>query len=322
MSVPRPIDKDGIVQELLAQYNSLSSVAWNVLDAAIDEDAAYVSPAVSSGWCHEQSIGAMVQDARDSQSQNPLSYVDIGDRRGFPILIQHGLIASIHDIDLFAGLSDMGARLIAIARPGYGESSPYPMRNIAAWGELVAPLVAELNLVRFDVLGISSGAPYSYALGARFPAHVRNIFILSGMPALYDAQVRSAWPYPLPEHASQAEQEVLARQLFFSHLSDEDAQRNDLRDSMMNNGFGVAQDLRLRGADWGFQLDELTAPVYLQHSQFDPSIPIITAERTARLLRDCTLSIRETAEHFSQTLLNEFILTVMARHYLQQGAEG
>ncbi len=92
-----------------------------------------------------------------------LSYAEYGDKRGYPILIQHGLIASIRDYHLFDALINAGARVICIARPGYGESSPYRMRNIAEWGELISVLVDELEIAQFDVLGMSSGAPYSYA---------------------------------------------------------------------------------------------------------------------------------------------------------------
>ena len=246
---------------------------------------------------------------------NVLSYADFGHRNGFPILIQHGLIASIRDCDLFARLSDLGTRLISIARPGYGQSSPYRMAAIAEWGEIVAVLVAKLKLSQFDVFGISSGAPYSYALGYTFPAQVRNIFILSGIPALYDESILSVWPYPVTKNASLTELEKLAGELFFSNVSDDDLQKNDMRDSMMNNGFGVAQDLGLRCVDWGFRLSDVTERVYMQHSRFDTAVPLVTAERTAGLLPKCRLAIQETGEHFSRELLNEFITTVVARHY-------
>ena len=52
-----------------------------------------------------------------------LSYAEYGDRNGYPILIQHGLIANIYDDHLFDRLIRSGARLICIARPGYGQSS-------------------------------------------------------------------------------------------------------------------------------------------------------------------------------------------------------
>ena len=87
---------------------------------------------------------------------NALSYSEYGDRNGYPILVQHGLIASISDYRLFDSLIGAGRRLLSVARPGYGESSPYRMENMAEWGEIVSVLVDHLGLTQFDVLGISS----------------------------------------------------------------------------------------------------------------------------------------------------------------------
>jgi pimeloyl-ACP methyl ester carboxylesterase len=243
-----------------------------------------------------------------------LSYADFGDQQGYPILIQHGLIASINDYQLFDRLIEAGMRLIGIARPGYGESSPYRMNNLAEWGDIVAALVAELGLSRFDILGISSGAPYSYAIGYRLPDKTRNIFILSGIPALYDDDILASWPYGVKKNASLAELEELAKDLFFSDLPPEALGQDDVKDSMMNNCFGIAQDLKLRVLDWGFCLPEITGKVYIQHSKTDTNVPFVTAEMTAKLLPNCRLEVKESGEHFSSEILDDFIKVVMLEH--------
>jgi pimeloyl-ACP methyl ester carboxylesterase len=237
---------------------------------------------------------------------NALSYSEYGDRNGAPILVQHGIIATISDYHLFDQLIESGRRVICIARPGYGESSPYPMENMAEWGEIVSILVDALKLSQFDILGMSSGAPYSYAIGYKLPDKVRNIFIFSGIPALYDAKVIEFWPYEVKKNASIAEMEKVAREIFFSNPTNEDLSRNDIKDSMMNDCFGIAQDLRLRGMDWGFTLSEVREPVYMEHSRTDSGVPFITAEMTAKLLPNCQLEIRD-GEHFSEGTLDRFI---------------
>jgi pimeloyl-ACP methyl ester carboxylesterase len=239
---------------------------------------------------------------------NALSYAEYGDKSGYPILIQHGLIASITDYYLFERLIKLGTRLISIARPGYGESSPYIMNNIGEWADIVGGLIDELKLSHFDILGMSSGAPYSYAIGYKFPNKVRNIFIFSGIPALYDEMVLSFWPYPVSKNASIAEMEKLAYELFFSQLSQEDLENDDIKDSMMNNCFGIAQDLKLRCNDWGFSLSDVKENVWMQHSRFDN---FITAEMTSKLLPNCRLDIRENDVHFSIEALDDFIRTAM-----------
>jgi pimeloyl-ACP methyl ester carboxylesterase len=236
-----------------------------------------------------------------------LSYIEYGDPNGFPILIQHGLIASIDDYDLFNGLLEANARLICIARPGYGESSPYKMNSFAEWGDLLPPLLDKLQLDQFDILGISSGAPYSYSIASAFPEEVRTIFILSGIPALYDETVLSYWPYPAIRNTDISAVQTLAHELFFSSLTAGDLEKNDVRDSTMNHGLGVAQDLRLRFMDWGFSLSDVKTKVYMRHSKCDDSVPFQTAIRTAELLPNCDLELMETGPHFSQEVLHDFI---------------
>jgi pimeloyl-ACP methyl ester carboxylesterase len=246
------------------------------------------------------------------ENGNALSYADYGEKDGFPILVQHGMVASIRAFHLFDRLVAADKRVICIARPGYGDSSPYRMKNIGAWGRIVALLVEALELPQFDVLGLSSGAPYSYAVGYSMPERVRNIYIFSGTPALYDPQVQAHWPYPLQQDATIEQMQLVAKEVFFPHVTKEDLARDEVKDSMANGCFGIAQDLRLRGMDWGFALSDLRARVIMEHSREDGSVPFATAELTAQMLPDCTLLARE-GEHFSGELLDAFIRNIMLR---------
>ena len=105
----------------------------------------------------------------------------------------------------------------------------------------------------------------------------------------------------------------LAHDLFFSHFTDEDLQKSDIRDSMMHHGFGVAQDLRLRFIDWGFSLSAIKAKVFMQHSKCDESIPYQTAVRTSELLPNCQLELKEAGPHFSAEALDNFIEKTMLK---------
>ncbi|MHB1355938.1 MAG: alpha/beta fold hydrolase [Anaerolineae bacterium] len=244
---------------------------------------------------------------------NSLAIAEYGNRNGYPILIQHGIIASIKDHRIFQRLERSGARVICIARPGYGESSPLILSNIAAWGDLVALLVDELHLEQFDVLGMSSGASYGYAIAKRFPERARNIYIYSGIPALYDAEVAAHWPYPIDTNASIADMQKVAREYFFKDLTEQDLRRNEIKDSMMNDCFGIAQDLRIRCRDWGFELADIKQPVYMQHSRYDNSVPFITAEMTSKMLPNCRFAVKDDDVHFSPEALDEFIAKVILR---------
>jgi pimeloyl-ACP methyl ester carboxylesterase len=236
-----------------------------------------------------------------------LAYAEYGQPAGFPLLVQHGMIASIEDAELFEVLLDKKVRLVCPARPGYGESTPYALASLAHWGELVGYLVRELGLFRFDLLGMSSGAPYSYAVARRFPHLVRHVYIFSGTPALYDAAVQAAWPYPSTANQSLEALQDLAHELFFKDLRPEALAQPDIRDSLHNRGFGVAQDLKLRFVDWGFSLSDVKQKVFMQHSQADDSVPFRTALRTAELLPNCDLELLESGPHFSPQALRYFL---------------
>lgn len=246
------------------------------------------------------------------KGKNELSYSEYGDKNGYPILVQHGLIASISDYHLFDRLIGAGKRVICIARPGYGESSPYRMKNMAEWGEIVSLLVKGLGLGQFDVLGMSSGSSYSYAIGCKLPDKVRQIYIFSGTPALYDDKILQFWPYPIQKNASIAELTKVAKEVFFSNVTEEDLLRADIKDSMVNDCFGIAQDLRLRCMGWGFLLSEVREMVCMEHSRTDREVPFVTAEMTARMMLNCQLNVRE-GEHFSEETLDQFIRNIILR---------
>ncbi len=238
-----------------------------------------------------------------------LSYAEFGDPHGEAVLVQHGMIASVDDGALFHRLTEAGKRVICAARPGYGDSSPYAMEKIGDWGEIITVLVDALGSDHFDVLGISSGAPYAYAVAARLPQRTRRVWILSGIPALYDAGVQALWPHPLNPQASLAEMRAVAKEVFFGYLSpaelaNPDTLDDDTRDSLRNDGFGPALDLQIRGRDWGFTLADVHAPVWMRHSRAD--MPAL-AQRTAQLLPDCRLDLRENDPHFSPAVLDDFL---------------
>jgi hypothetical protein len=123
------------------------------------------------------------------------------------------------------------------------------------------------------------------------------------------------WPWEIKKDASIAEMQDLAYTLFFAQASPQDLEKADIQDAMMNHCFGIGQDFKLRGMDWGFSLSAVKAPVYMRHSRADTNVPLITAQITAQLLANCTLDIRENDAHFSNAVLDDFITTTMARHF-------
>jgi len=236
---------------------------------------------------------------------NTVGYEDFGPPRGFPILVQHGLIASIGNTALFYPLVEAGRRVIAVARPGYGVSSPFFLAEVGAWGAVVESLADALELSRFDVVASSSGAPYAYSIARRMPGRVGAVSVFSGTPALYHPAVRALWPYPLEDLGGIEAWKTLARHLFSPSAGEEPLP--DLHDSLAHDGFGIALDLMIRGRPWGFVLDEVPVPVVLEHALDDDQVPFATAQVTAGLLPQALLTTRASGGHFSPELFQAFL---------------
>ena len=233
-----------------------------------------------------------------------IAYNDFGNDRGFPILVQHGAIASIKDVNLFEKL-EPHARLICIARPGYGESSPAVLNNMLEYGVIISKLAEHLSLEQFDVLSSSAGAPYGYAIGKACPEKTRNIYVYSGTPALYDREVQKDWPFPISNDLTIEACQKIAYEAFFSGLPASALDNDAIKDSMANNCFGEAQNIRIRFRDWGFKLAEINSRVFIQHSKKDGPYGMVV--RTAALLPHCELELLEEGEHFTKEGFESFM---------------
>lgn len=123
-----------------------------------------------------------------------LSYAEYGAPGGKPLLLLHGLVGSVRSAGLKDRLQMFPLRVIALARPGYGDSNYFDMDCVADWGRHLVGFFEYLGIQRFDVLGISAGAPYAYSLAALYPNQVGTVYINSGMPAVCLPEVLAQYP--------------------------------------------------------------------------------------------------------------------------------
>lgn len=240
-----------------------------------------------------------------------VSVNDFGNTHGYPIIVNHGLIASIKDEFYFNKLVEAGRRIICIARPGYGKTPPFLLDNVRMWGSIVNEVVLKLGLDEFDVLGLSSGAPYSYGIAYELSDKAKNVFIFSGTPALFHKDVVAKWPYPLNPEAEIPELQKLAKELFFPNGVNKGV--NASEDSFINDCFGIALDLKIRCMNWGFELSQISANVFIEHSVDDENVPFATAENTAELFADCKFIKRSSGGHFSEKLLDQFFIKTVLK---------
>ena len=123
-----------------------------------------------------------------------LSYAEYGTSTGKPVLLLHGLVGSICSEGMEESLCGLPMRVIALARPGYGDSDYFDMDCVADWGRLLTEFWDHLGLQSFDIVGISAGAPYAYSLAALYPDRIGTVYINSGIPAVRFPNVLAQYP--------------------------------------------------------------------------------------------------------------------------------
>jgi pimeloyl-ACP methyl ester carboxylesterase len=110
-----------------------------------------------------------------------LGYLEVGDPAGHPVFYFHGGPGSrLEGLLLDEFSRQLGVRMIAVERPGYGLSDTQKDRTYLDWPDDVAELADHLGIDRFAVLGWSSGGPYAAAAAHAIPRRLTVAAIVAG----------------------------------------------------------------------------------------------------------------------------------------------
>jgi pimeloyl-ACP methyl ester carboxylesterase len=247
-----------------------------------------------------------------------LGYTEYGDPAGIPVFLFHGTPGSrLHFLEDDPVASEMGVRLIAPDRPGYGISDPHPTRTLLGWADDVAVLADHLGIERFAVAGASGGGPHvaacAYALSERVtavamicsaapidaPGAMHGIalgnragFFLSRylpwlMRLLVRAQTRMIARAPerflraVERQLCEADRRVLAapevREMSIRHL----------QEAVRAGPMGTLHETPLFSRSWGFDLREIRVPVHLWHGEDDTLAPVTMGRYLAETIPGC-----------------------------------
>ena len=114
------------------------------------------------------------------QDGRRLTYAEYGDPHGSPLFFLHGgndsrLVGAIIDRSAF----DLGIRIIAPDRPGYGRSDFQPGRTLLDWAADLAELAAALSIGRFAIAGHSGGGPHALAVAHALPERCAGVTLIA-----------------------------------------------------------------------------------------------------------------------------------------------
>jgi pimeloyl-ACP methyl ester carboxylesterase len=269
-----------------------------------------------------------------------LCYAEFGASKGIPVVYCHGFPGSRLEAAFADRIaSTLGARLIAVDRPGMGMSDYRAERTILGWADDVLSLVDHLELEQFSVLGVSGGAPYALACAFKLPRRIRSTAVVSGVgppvavsnaslvstsglglrltagapwlaflfSIVLGALARHASPLLLTilsAKASELDRRILRDGEFRAILA------ASMREAFRNGPRGVATDLTLLSRPWNFELRELRVPVHIWHGGKDRVVPMSMGLFLEQALPDCQVTC--VPEHGHYSLVHDYAEQILS----------
>jgi pimeloyl-ACP methyl ester carboxylesterase len=278
-------------------------------------------------------MGTAQIELRDGRT---LTYNEVGDPSGFPVVHCHGTPSSRAELNHFdASFAAAGVRVVVPDRPGMGESTPCPGRDLAGWAADVTELVDALGIERFAVTGLSGGGPFAATCCALLGDRVVGGVICGGDPDLSWPGARVGY-MPLELELIDAPDEDAAVELCVDAIgadgsgflesdaldwpepdlalfADDDfaAHLGGVVGEAFRQGVaGYVHDIRAKGRPWPFDPGEVRVPITIVHGADDTVVPVEHARLAAERWRGAQLSVLPGHGHL--TTLRELPAIVAA----------
>lgn len=259
--------------------------------------------------------------------RDKFEYYTYGAENGYPVLYMHGAVPMPFSKELANTVQKHGLYLILVLRSGYGASSRLKHKNVFEYALMLGELISSLQLKRFDVLGLSAGAPYCYALAAAYPDLVDGVNICSGIPLVNNHKIyrMNAWqerflfflsrhlPAGLIGKYGVTAMEAMERKKGWKDWECGESMDDIFRKYVYPNWYGIGQSTNLQYKSWGFAADEISKQVHIYHSRADEMIPFEIALKSAELLANSELFRYETEEHSSEKIVRDAVVNIARR---------
>ena len=241
---------------------------------------------------------------RDDERQ--IAYCEYGDPNGKPVFYFHGTPGSRYEPGLGdqAG-RDYGYRILALDRPGIGQSGYANGRTLLDWPQDVHEVAKQLEIERFGVIGVSGGGPYALACGYALADYLEfTVLMGSWGPVAKEPQLwkemapldrffgqlsrNLPWAFYIPFSLLGYSAKWLSPDGFLKSLessmseadkqlmSDEEMARfftEDVKEAFRQGTRGPADDAIILYGEWGFELSDIEVKVDLFHGEDDKFAP-------------------------------------------------
>ena len=232
-----------------------------------------------------------------------IGYQEYGDREGDPVFFFHGWIGSRLDFGPNDDIArELGIRVVAVDRPGCGESELQQDRRLLDWPDDVSEVADALGFGQFAICGHSFGGPYVAACAYRLADRLISAAIVAGIsPLSFEGATRGMpapvrfvlWlggrapaltrPYVSLMARMVKKPDTIAKGVRSLLPDDELALLETPRfdgffenlDEMVKHGTeGAYWDARVFLGEWGFDCSAIEIPVSLFYGTDDQNVPI------------------------------------------------
>jgi pimeloyl-ACP methyl ester carboxylesterase len=251
---------------------------------------------------------------------------------GFPLVYHSGSPSAALSFPRLSRAADAcGLRTVTFSRPGYGDSSPKPGRQVADVVTDVRSILDVLGLEKFVSFGWSGGGPHALACAALMPAECRGVAVLAGVAPrgavgldwldgmgadnLEEFSAAQAGESALTEYLT-AQCEGLARvsdDQVAAALGDlvPDVDRRaltgelaayfagSLRRAVIQGPTGWRDDDLAFFRDWGFSLDTISIPVAIWQGRVDRMVPFAHGQWLATHVAGARAHLYDDEGHLS-----------------------
>lgn len=251
-----------------------------------------------------------------------ISYAEYGTPNGQPVVFFHGTPGShvlgrlLHDEAM-----ELDVHLLAINRPGYGASDPWPTRTLSTTTEFVAPIMEKAGMTSATMVGFSGGCPHALAVAATRPDLVTAVDAISGTtppemmtdtPRVQQALGAVAqttppllqWLFHVQAWIAKYAPPSFIVSLYTNttdhdEITDEVATiiKHDFIEAFDNYRRGAVTESQLLAEKWDFSLDRIHPSVRLWHGDRDTNIQFEAARRLHDQLPNSELITFNDSDH-------------------------
>ncbi len=265
------------------------------------------------------------------KDERTLGFAEYGDPEGKPLFYFCGGNSSRLEAQWFDAIAgDLGVRLVATDRPGFGLSDFQPRRRFLDWPDDIVQLADALQIEKFSVLGLSGGSPHVCAVANKIPERVVKAGIVSGDAPMQIPGIKKGMGIPFrlmwfsAQHIPWLHRQIEGNQAQGVYKKPENLLKQmnmglpqpdkdlfekrpdvpeifirSMQECYRNGPQGAIWEGRMYTRDWGFDLGNITVPVHIWHGDVDLLAPLGFGEYLAAAIPGCQFNLMSDEGHFS-----------------------